>query len=123
MIDREAIVRRFINAWNMRDTAAIRAALHPEIECVGASYPAARGPDETMALSAPFLAADEIDWRIIHCATTGPVVFVERIDRFRFGDRPWLVIPACGVFDIADDGLIRRWFDYFDSCGLAEAMP
>lgn len=120
---REAIVRRFIDAWNARDHAAIRATLHPDIHCVGASYPAAHGIDATMALSAPFLAADQIDWQIQTCATRGNLVFVERIDRFRFGDRPWLVIAACGVFDIDDDGLIRRWFDYFDSNGLAEAMP
>lgn len=120
--EREAIVRRFIGAWNARDQKAIRSALHPDILCVGASYPAAHGIEETMALSAPFLAADEIDWQIQTCASAGTLVFVERIDRFRFGDRPWLVVSACGVFDIDDKGLIRRWFDYFDSKGLEEAM-
>lgn len=121
-VDPVAVVRDFVAAWNARDRVAIRAALHPEIHCTGASYPPAKGPDETMALCEPFLVAEEIDWQIVNCARNGHVVFTERVDRFRFVGKPWLVIPAAGVYEVDTQGLITRWHDYFDTAGLAEAM-
>lgn len=72
-----------------------------------------------MALSEPFLAADVIDWQIIGIARSGLTVFTERRDRFVFADGQDITVPAAGVFDIDDEGLIVRWQDYFDTACLA----
>lgn len=120
--ERETIVRAFIASWNARDRDAIGRAMHPDIECTGASYPTALGREAALALCDPFLAADGIEWIITNCATRGSLVFAERVDKFRFADRPDFVVAACGVFDVGADGLIRRWQDYFDSAGIAEAF-
>ena len=115
-------VRAFIAAWNNKDRSGLRAALHPDITCIGASYPAAQGIEATLALSEPFLQAEEIDWKILNIAQNGGTVFTERRDHFKFADQPAFVVPASGVFEVNRDGLITRWQDYFDTAGLAEAM-
>ena len=120
--ENEAIVRAFIAAWNERDREAIGRAFHPGIRCTGASYPTATGREEALALCDPFLAADAIDWRIVNCAVRGNVVFTERVDTFEYAGKPELIVPACGVFELNEAGLIVRWHDYFDSVGLGEVL-
>ncbi len=114
-----ATVRAFIDAWNRRDRATIRAMFHPDISCTGASYPTANGVEEAMALSEPFLAAEVVDWDIIGIAQAGRTVFTERRDRFVFAGGQEVEVPAAGVFEINEDGKILRWQDYFDTACLA----
>lgn len=120
--ENEAIVRGFIAAWNAKDREAIGRAFHPDIRCTGASYPTANGREEALALCDPFLSADAIDWQIVNCAVRGRVVFTERVDRFEYAGKPDLVVPACGVFELDEEGAILRWHDYFDSAGLGDVM-
>lgn len=112
---RIGVIERFIAAWNAHDRDAIAAAIRSDAKVSGASYPSVTGPEEAIALSEPFIAADEIDWRIVSWAVRGKTVFAERIDRFRYGAHPWITIPATGVFEVDDDGMITRWHDYFDA--------
>lgn len=119
---RLGVIEGFIAAWNARDRDAIAAAIRSDAKVSGAAYPAVTGPEEAIALSEPFLAADEIDWCITDWAVRGRTVFAQRIDRFRYGAHPWIVIPATGVFEVDDDGMIARWHDYFDAQEIEEFL-
>ncbi len=118
-----AIVRDFVAAWSRRDRDAIVAALDPHIVLHGIPMPPVEGCDAAMDLLDGFLAADEIDWRIVHIAAAGRVVLTERVDRFRFGGRAWSAVRAAGVFELNEDGRIAAWRDYFDMAELVGAIP
>ncbi|WP_066555986.1 limonene-1,2-epoxide hydrolase family protein [Croceicoccus bisphenolivorans] len=118
----ESIVRAFISAWNAKDRDAIGRAFHPDIRCTGANYPTAEGREAAITLCDPFLVADAIDWQILNCAVRGTTVFTERVDRFFYTGKPELVVEACGVFDLDESGLIRRWHDYFDTTDIRDTF-
>lgn len=123
MIDPVAVVEALVAAFNRRDAAAIADILSDEVVCAGIPLEPAHGRDATMAMLAPFLAAEAIDWRILAIAANGPVVFTERDDRFRFVGQDWTSVRAAGVFEIDPDGRIAAWRDYFDLAELQRAMP
>lgn len=119
----EAQVEALVAAFNRRDRDAVAALLADDVVCVGIPLDApAIGKAATMALLEPFLAAEAIDWRILAMAANGPVVFTERLDRFRFAGRDWTEVRAAGVFEIDADGRIAAWRDYFDLGELQRAM-
>ncbi|MCK9542742.1 MAG: nuclear transport factor 2 family protein [Novosphingobium sp.] len=119
-----ATIRAFIAAWNRRDRAALARMLHPDAVCEGVCLPPpGRNREESLNLFDPFLAADELDWRILNIAASGRSVFTERLDRFRYKDMPWTEIRACGYFELDDQGRITAWRDYFDRAECLAAMP
>ncbi len=121
--DPRSVVEALIDAFNGRDAAAVSALLHDDIVCMGIPMPPAIGKAATLDLLAPFLAAEAIDWRLHAIAVNGRMVHTERTDRFRFVGADWTQVRAAGVFEIADDGRILHWRDYFDLAELAAAMP
>ncbi|MCU1386685.1 MAG: putative limonene,2-epoxide hydrolase [Ilumatobacteraceae bacterium] len=59
---------------------------------------------------------------VIHRQTvTGNIVMNERTDRFRLGEQ-WLDLPVAGVFEVAADGKISLWRDYFDMATFTNEM-
>jgi len=54
----------------------------------------------------------ENEFLILRKAVTGPVVFLERLDRHRL-DHGWRELPVNSVFEV-HDGKITVWRDYFD---------
>lgn len=72
------------------------------------------GPQGIKDLLGPMVGGlDEAEWVVHRETTTGNVVMNERTDRFRIGNK-WMELPVAGVFELADDGRIRLWRDYFD---------
>jgi limonene-1,2-epoxide hydrolase len=53
-----------------------------------------------------------IEFELVHLASSGPVVFTERVDRMTVNGNP-VELPVAGVFEI-EDGRIKAWRDYFD---------
>ncbi len=123
MTDSVAVVEALVAAFNRRDTAAIADLLADDVVCAGIPLEPAHGRAATMAMLAPFLAAEAIDWRILAIAANGNVVFTERDDRFRFARQDWTSVRAAGIFEIDADGRIAAWRDYFDLAELQRAMP
>jgi limonene-1,2-epoxide hydrolase len=52
------------------------------------------------------------NFEILHLATSGHVVFTERLDVVTVGDVT-AELPVAGVFEVRD-GLISEWREYFD---------
>jgi limonene-1,2-epoxide hydrolase len=108
------VVTAFIRALERKDVAAAMAMLHPEVAYENMPITPIVGVDAVAAALEVFLGpADEVDWQIIRQHEAGRVVFNERLDRFRIGDR-WLELPVAGVFEIDESGLVTLWRDYFD---------
>lgn len=118
-----AVVEALIAAFNRRDAGAVAALLHEDVVCHGIPLEPAQGREAAMAMLAPFLAAEAIDWEITAMAAAGQVVLTERIDRFRFAGQGWTAVRAAGTIEIAADGRVIAWRDYFDMAELAAAMP
>ncbi|KAA9018225.1 limonene-1,2-epoxide hydrolase family protein [Sphingobium limneticum] len=121
--DPQAVVEALIDAFNRRDGVAVAALLHDDIMCIGIPLPPARGKAAALDLLAPFLAAEAIDWQLHAIAVNGRTVHTERTDRFRFTGADWTQVRAAGIFEVAEDGRIRAWRDYFDMAELLAAMP
>ena len=121
--DSTAVVERLIAAFNRRDAAQVAALLHDEVVCTGIPLPPAQGKAAAMDLLAPFLAAEAVDWQVHAIAAKGAVVHTERTDRFRFAGAGWTAVRAAGVFEIAPDGRVIAWRDYFDLAELMAALP
>ncbi|MGH6650031.1 MAG: limonene-1,2-epoxide hydrolase family protein [Sphingopyxis sp.] len=118
-----AVVEALVAAFNRRDGAAIAGLLAEGVVCAGIPLDPAHGRAATMEMLAPFLAAEEIDWRILAIAANGATIFTERDDRFRFAGKDWTSVRAAGIFEIDGEGRIAAWRDYFDLAELERAMP
>jgi limonene-1,2-epoxide hydrolase len=52
----------------------------------------------------------------------GLTVMNERVDTIVMADRK-VELPVCGVFELAPDGRIKAWRDYFDVAQFSGAAP
>lgn len=120
--DPRAVVEAVIAAFNRRDADALASLLAGDIICAGIPLAPALGLEAAMAMLAPFLAAEEIDWQVLTMAVNGRMVFTERVDRFRFRGQGWTQVRAAGVF-VIEAGRVAEWRDYFDLGELQRAMP
>jgi limonene-1,2-epoxide hydrolase len=73
-----------------------------------------KGREAIRATLAQFLdPSSYVEFRILALAVTGNKVLTERIDRFTMNGKP-VEIPVMGAFEVAADGHITAWRDYFD---------
>jgi limonene-1,2-epoxide hydrolase len=108
-----AVVAAFIAAIERRDLGAAIALVHPECEYDNVPIGPVHGRAAILGVLEPIASrSDEILWPVARTASDGTVVFNERLDRFRSGDR-WIEIAVAGVWEV-HDGLITLWRDYFD---------
>ncbi len=106
-------VSSFIAALERRDIDAAMALVSPDCEYDNVPIGPVRGPTAIRAILEPIATRnDEIVWDVTRSASDGPVVFNERLDRFRSGER-WIEIAVTGVWEVHDE-LITLWRDYFD---------
>jgi limonene-1,2-epoxide hydrolase len=54
-----------------------------------------------------------LEFKILHSASSGNVVFNERVDSFEAGGKR-VSLPVMGVFETTSNGKIKAWRDYFD---------
>lgn len=113
MLDPEQTVAAFIAAIERRDLDAALALVADDCEYDNVPVGPVHGPDGVRQVLGPVIdRSDEIAWPVVRQAVAGEVVFNERIDRFRTGDR-WVELPVTGVWEVRD-GRITLWRDYFD---------
>lgn len=116
----EQVVRDFIAAWSAMDFDRIAALLHPQVDY----HNIPMTPMHGRAAVEPYLRklerCDSIDWELLSIAASGATVLTERVDGFVIRGTP-VRLPVMGVFEI-EDGLIRRWRDYFDLASYREQL-
>ena len=109
----EKIVTDFLAAWPRKNVDELMSYFAPDAVYHNIPVPPAVG---AAAIRAAFLGfaklMDSIEIINTNVACEGPVVFTERVDRFRWGQKV-LDLPVAGVFEVRN-GKITAHRDYFD---------
>lgn len=109
----EEIVRRFCTAFSRRDVDELIGFFTPAAVYHNIPLPPATGIDAIReALNMYVPGSPEIQFEILRMASSGSVVFTERIDRMTFNGKA-VQLPVVGVFEL-DGDRISAWRDYFD---------
>lgn len=116
------VVRAFLAAMEQLDYDSALALVSEDCEYANIPMATVRGPAAIRSVLEPFFAPTlENRFEVLRAAATGPVVFLERLDRHRLQDR-WVDLPVTGVWEV-HDGKITVWRDYFDAATLLSAWP
>lgn len=110
----EGIVRDFCNAWARKDIDELMNFFDPEAVYHNIPVPAVKGADAIRDAFVGFASLmDTITIDILAIASSGGIVFTERIDHFRWNGRS-LDLPVAGVFEIRRGKIVahRDYFDY-----------
>lgn len=117
------VVKAFFAAMSTLDYDTALSYISDTCEYENKPIPNARvfGPAGIRAALEPFFAPTiENEFIILHEAASGPVVFIERLDRHRLS-QGWFELPVIGVFEV-HDGHITLWRDYFDLPTIAPML-
>lgn len=116
-------VRQFMKLMEPLDYDAALKLISADCEYTNpAPFGTVRGPAGVRAVLEPFFGpTKENEFKVLRQSASGPVVFLERLDRHLFGDK-WVELPVTGVYEV-HDGLITYWRDYFDVATIMSQMP
>jgi limonene-1,2-epoxide hydrolase len=111
--ENERTIREFIEAWSRLDPKELATYFADD----GVYHNMPMGPVAGRAnvekLIRGFIAAwTETRWDLRNIVSSGDLVFAERVDRTRAGDKA-VDLPCVGVFEL-EAGKIKLWRDYFD---------
>lgn len=111
--DPTTTVEAFLKAFVAMDFDTALTFIADDCEYTNVLMGTVRGPAGVREVLEPFFAPiHENDFVILRRSSTGPVVFMERLDRHRL-DHGWRKLPVNSVFEV-HDGIITVWRDYFD---------
>jgi limonene-1,2-epoxide hydrolase len=113
------VVEAFLAAFAAMDFDAALAFLADDAEYTNIPIMTVRGHAGVRDVLEPFFAPiHENEFLVLRKAATGPVVFLERVDRHRL-DHGWRELPVNSAFEV-HDGKITVWRDYFDLATAAK---
>jgi len=117
--DPTEVVEAFLEAFVAMDFDTALTYLADDCEYTNIPRGTVHGSDGVREVLGPFFAPiHENEFVIQRKAVTGPVVFLERLDRHRL-DHGWRELPVNSVFEV-HAGRITVWRDYFDLATAAK---
>lgn len=118
--DDERTVLRFCDLWAKQDVEAMLGCFTPDAHYIDMPLPPRCGLEEIRAYIEGIFTAFTCEIETLHIASSGNIVFTERVDYLTRtdGEKPTVPLPVTGVMEMKD-GKIRRWRDYLD-LGTAE---
>lgn len=115
----EAFMAAFMDAWPVGDAARVASFFSDDAAYHNGPLAPVRGRSAIRATVAEFMAlGGAVDVEVVHVVDDGPLVMIERVDRFTTADGGSGALPVAGVFEVRD-GLITAWRDYFDLAQVA----
>lgn len=109
----ERLVTDFCAAWSRKNIDALLGFFSADAVYHNMPLEALRGVAEIRSTVEMFLApAERVEFEMRAVASTGDLVFTERVDRFTMMGRQ-IALPVAGVFEVRG-GKIVAWRDYFD---------
>jgi len=118
-MDADLIVTEFCEAWGHSDLDAIVGFFSEDAVYHNIPMEPCSGRENIRALiGGMFTSISSINFDIRSQVSQGTMVMNERIDTLVMGDRT-IALPVCGVFELAPDGKIKAWRDYFDAAQFA----
>ncbi len=119
--DAEKIVTDFCKTWSRRNLEEIMAYFADDAVYHNMPVEPARGKDAIRNTINTFLPGSTyVEFKILHTASSGDIVFNERIDMFEMNGKR-IELPVAGVFQIKN-GKIALWRDYFDMPSFTKQM-
>jgi limonene-1,2-epoxide hydrolase len=95
--EHEKVVREFCAAWSRRDAEELLGFFGDDAVYHNMPMEPVKGRDAIRQVFDFFLPPSEkIEWEVLHVASTGPLVFTERVDRFVIGGRV-VALPVAPV--------------------------
>lgn len=108
----DALIRRFLAAWEQRDTPFIVDAFTDDAVYHSVPLPPIVGKPAIAEFVAGFADVPPGRLEVHYQIAEGDIVMNERTDHLMMNGKP-VVLPICGVFEI-DGGRIAAWREYFD---------
>lgn len=119
--DAEKIVSDFCKTWQRRNLEEIMAYFADDAVYHNMPMDPARGTDAIKQTINTFLPGSTyIEFKILHSACNGNIVFNERLDMFEMNGKH-IELPVAGVFEVKN-GKITLWRDYFDMPSFTRQM-
>jgi len=118
----ETVVRKYLAAWKRSDLDELVSFISDDAvftdgpRGVHHGIDAIRAELETMVKVVPSTSVD-----IKKLVASGGTVMVERVDNFKLGGKPF-DLEVATVFDVDDNGRIKRWRDYYDLKSLEDRI-
>jgi limonene-1,2-epoxide hydrolase len=111
-VDNDALITRFLGAWQRRDTGVILECFVEDAVYHAMPLPPIEGKAALTEWVASF--AEKTPGRlVVHSqAASGDLVINERTDYITLNGRP-VTLPICAVFEL-ERGRIKAWREYFD---------
>ena len=107
------VAEAFLVAFAAMDFDAALTFLSEDVEYTNIPLGTVHGHAGVREVLEPFFAPiHENEFLILRRAASGPVVFLERLDRHRL-DHGWRELPVNSVFEV-HGGKVTVWRDYFD---------
>jgi limonene-1,2-epoxide hydrolase len=107
------VVARFIDAWPGGDPAHLASFFTDDAVYHNIPLAPVKGKDAIKGTLETFVPqSPAVEFVMLNIASSGPVVFTERVDKMTFGGKR-VELPVAGVFEISG-GKITAWRDYFD---------
>jgi limonene-1,2-epoxide hydrolase len=111
--DSEQVVRDFCAAWRRKNIDELLAFFTPDAVYHNIPLEPLNGIDAIRETLNMFVTpAEQIAFEVLAVASSGNIVFTERVDRFRMMGKS-VALPVAGVFEVRH-GKIAAWRDYFD---------
>ena len=119
--DTEKIVNDFCKTWNRRNLEEIMAYFADDAVYHNLPVEPAKGKDAIRNTINTFLPGSTyVEFKILHTASSGDIVFNERVDMFEMNGKR-IELPVAGVFQVKN-GKIALWRDYFDMPSFTKQM-
>ena len=118
----ETVVRKYLAAWKRSDLDELVSFISDDAVYTDGPRGVHHGIDAiraelgTMVKVVPSTSVD-----IKKLVASGGTVMVERVDSFKLGGRPF-DLEVAAVFDVDDNGRIKRWRDYYDLKSLEDRI-
>ena len=120
--DAEKIVTDFCNAWPRKNVDELLAFFTDDAVYHNIPLESAKGKEAIRGVINTFLPmARSLQFKVLHSASNGNVVFNERVDIFDLGNGKTISLPVAGVFEVTGSK-ISAWRDYFDMAMYTKQM-
>ena len=119
----EQLMKEFCDAWSRLDYEAVLELFTDDAFYHNIPMEPCCGKDAMRTFIEQFMSTmKSIDFEIVNQVVSDRLIMNERIDTIVMGDRT-IPLRVMGVFELAPDGRISAWRDYFDMGEFQASAP
>jgi limonene-1,2-epoxide hydrolase len=121
--DAEKIVTDFCNAWPRKNVEELLGFFTDDAVYHNIPLEAAKGKEAIRTVFNTLIlpGVKSLHFKVLHSASSGNLVFNERVDSFDLDNGKTISLPVAGVFEVTGSK-ISAWRDYFDVATYTKQM-